>query len=119
MSLSAIEGYRSAVNSVLRAAGRVRLLGDYRISDLFRVFGIERPVVRRLFPAWDLPLVLRFLREVPFEPMRECELSLLTMRTVFLLALASAKRCSELAALVEDPRHVRFARDYSSVTLVT
>ena len=85
---------------------------------LARAFGIERPVTRRLFPAWDLPLVLRSLRIAPYEPLSDALLQDVTKKTVFLLALASGKRRGELAALLADNLHLQFARDNSSVTLI-
>jgi hypothetical protein len=69
LNVSAIKGYRSAINSVLRTAGNPPVISDFRLSELIEAFGIERPVQRRLFPAWDLPLVLRSLLQDPYEPL--------------------------------------------------
>jgi len=118
LSLSAVKGYRSALNTVFRAAGQVHLLEDYRLSNLFRAFGVDRPVTKTLFPGWDLPLVLRSLLEVPYEPLGGSSVKDLTKKTVFLLALASGRRRGELAALSTGPLHLRFARDYSTVTFL-
>ena len=52
--LSAIRGYRSALNTVFRAKRRLDLVHDDRITSLFKAFGIERPIARRPFPLWDL-----------------------------------------------------------------
>ena len=102
MSLSAIKGYRSALNTVFRAKQRKDLVTDERITNLFRSFAIERPVTRRLFPLWDLPKVLRSLTTLPYEPMASSTIRDLTKKTLFLMSLASGKRRCELAALVAD-----------------
>ena len=51
---------------------------------------------------WDLSIVLNSLRRAPFEPIGSCELKYLTLKTVFLLALATAARRSELHAFSKD-----------------
>jgi hypothetical protein len=58
----------------------------------------KRPPVKRIFPCWDLELVLNFLISDVFEPMEQCSLSLWTLKTVFLVAVTSASRCGELQA---------------------
>lgn len=50
-------------------------------------------------PSWDLPLVLCTLTKHPFEPMATCDLRLLSWKMVLLVAITSARRVSELAAL--------------------
>ena len=50
-------------------------------------------------PSWDLLKVLEYLRSPVFEPLDQCSLRDLTRKTLFLVALASAKRISELQAL--------------------
>jgi len=57
------------------------------------------PPRRDLFPSWDLPTVLNALMGPPFEPLDELPLSLLTRKTLFLLAVCSAGRMGELQAL--------------------
>ena len=58
-------------------------------------------VPRNLYklPKWDLSLVLDSLLKAPYEPIAKASLRDLTLKTVFLLALASAKRVSELQGL--------------------
>jgi integrase len=67
--------------------------------------------VRELLPSWDVKVVLRFLKKVPFEPLSKCGLQSLTFKTVFLVALASARRCSELQALGRASSHLRFENE--------
>ncbi|KAE8608813.1 hypothetical protein XENTR_v10011612 [Xenopus tropicalis] len=70
-----------------------------------------RPPVRRLTPPWSLPLVLLSLSMVPFEPLEEISIWLLTLKTLFLLAIASAARACELQALSCDPDKISFLHD--------
>lgn len=57
------------------------------------------PLTRPPPPAWNLSLVLRELTGRPFEPMATCDIRLLMWKTSFLVAITSARRVSELAAL--------------------
>ena len=49
---------------------------------------------------WDLNLVFSVLQKLPFEPLHHASLSLLTKKLIFLVAISSARRVSELAALL-------------------
>jgi hypothetical protein len=67
-------------------------------------------------PSWDLSFLLHFLRGSNFEPLLEIDLmSLLSLKTTFLIALASAARVSELPAI--DSGAVHFKHDYTEVLL--
>ena len=58
-------------------------------------------------PAWDVSLVLQSLTGAPYEPLRTCEEHFLAQKTLFLLALASAKLIGELHALSYCVSHSR------------
>nr|XP_006129454.1 uncharacterized protein LOC102454646 [Pelodiscus sinensis] len=69
-----------------------------------------------LYPAhrippepWDLLLVLDTIIHPLFEPLATCDLQMLTMKVVFLLAITSARQVSELAALSADPPYTQFS----------
>lgn len=51
------------------------------------------------YPIWDLNLVLQSLTSSPFEPIKDTSLRHLTLKLAFLIAVTSARRVSELAAL--------------------
>ena len=51
---------------------------------------------------WNLSVVLNELTKAPFEPMQDTDLKHLTLKTAFLLALASGKRRSEIHAWVAN-----------------
>ena len=53
-------------------------------------------------PKWNLSVVLNELTKAPFEPMKDTDLKHLTLKTAFLLALASGKRCSKIHAWVAN-----------------
>ena len=78
---------------------------------------LEKPVVSEVVPHWDLSIVLDCLKESPFEPMSSCSLKCLTQKTVFLIALASGWRRSEINALFASSGSVNFSADKSSVKL--
>ena len=65
---------------------------------LIEVMFWETPV-RKIMPSWDLPTVLEFLRSLLFEPAQTASLWDLPLKTVFLIAMASGRRSSELHEL--------------------
>ena len=58
-------------------------------------------------PTWNVSLVLQSLTGAPYEPLRTCEERFLAENTLFLLALASAKRIGELHTLSYRVSHTR------------
>ena len=52
---------------------------------------------------WDLEIVLIVLTEFSFEPLESATLQFLTWKTIFLVAVTSAARLSELQALDSRP----------------
>ena len=78
------------------------------LSELIRSFESQRPVQRSLTPKWDLSEVLVCLQKAPYEPLHKASKLHVMIKTAFLLALATAKRCSELHALAMDASHSRF-----------
>ncbi|XP_064088546.1 uncharacterized protein LOC135202963 [Macrobrachium nipponense] len=95
--VSTIKGYRSMLSSVFRHRG-LNISEDKDLHDLIKSF----ETVKRtscLVPSWNLDVVLLFLRSSRFEPPHTASFRDLSMKTLFLCALASAKRVSELQAL--------------------
>lgn len=76
------------------------------------------PSQARLVPSWDLGIVLNALTEHPFEPLDKLELELLTLKTAFLLSIASIRRISELHALSVHPACLRLGEEDSSISLL-
>ena len=106
LSVSAVKGYCSALNSVLALKGR-DLAASREITTLLRSFARSVNPVELCPPAWDVSLVLQSLTRAPYEPLRTCEERFLAQKTLFLLALASAKRIGELHALSYRVSHTR------------
>ena len=114
LAVSTIKGFRSVLHSVLRHNG-INVSEDPDISDVIRSFIIERPVKKRGSVAWNIDVVLRYLCSKKFEPLEEIPLKELTKKTLFLVAMALAKRVSELQALSKD---VGFTSEGALVSLL-
>ena len=111
---STIEGYRSAIADKLGNTS-INVGKDDNLTRLLDSFHRDRPKGRRGVPAWNLSLVLHQLTKAPFEPLRKASLKHLTFKTVFLLALASGKRRSEIHAWLN--KNIRHQADWSKVSL--
>ena len=111
---STIDGYRSAIADKLGNT-TVNISKDDNLTRLLESFHRDRPKGRRGIPSWNLSLVLHQLTKAPFEPLREASLKHLTFKTVFLLALGSGKRRSEIHAW--QHKNIRHQSDWSKVSL--
>ena len=94
---STIEGYRTAIADMV-GNDLVHFGKDESLTRLLDSFHRDKPKGRRGVPAWNLSLVLHQLTKAPFEPMRKASLKHLTFKMVFLLALGSGKRRSQIHA---------------------
>ena len=106
LSVSAVKGYSSALNLVLALKGR-DLASSREITMLLRSFSRSVDPVELHPPAWDVALVLQSLTGAPYEPLQTREERFLAQKTIFLLALASAKGIGELHALSHRVSHSR------------
>ena len=98
LSVSSLRGYRSALSAVFRFH-LPSLSSDPVIRDLLRSFRLSSAERVLRPPAWDLSKVLQYLVTSAFEPLSRASFRALTLKTLFLLALATAKRVGELQAL--------------------
>ena len=73
---------------------------------------LKRPGMTPVLPRWDLGIMLEALSKF-----WEASLKHLTLKTVFLLAVASEGRCSELQALVFDPQYIQSKPKGAAITL--
>ena len=69
LSVSAVKGYCSALNSVLALKGR-DLAASREITTLLRSFARSVNPVELRPPAWDVSLVLQSLAGAPYEPLK-------------------------------------------------
>ena len=109
-----IDGYRSAIADKL-GNSPINVGKDENLTRLLDSFHGDRPKGRRGIPSWKLSLVLHQLTKAPFEPLKEASLKHLTFKTVFLLALGSGKRTSEIHAWLH--KNIRHQSDWSKVSL--
>ena len=109
-----IDGYRSAIADKL-GSSTINVSKDENLTRLLDNFHRDRPKGRRGTPSWNLSLVLHQLTKAPFEPLKEASLKHLTFKTVFLLALGSGKRRSEIHAWLH--KNIRHQSDWSKVSL--
>ena len=121
---STIISHRTSVASVLRH-WVYDPAADPHIKLLIKAFRLERPVQRGIMPKWDLHLVLLSLLRPPFASDGDEDgessddvipLKWWTMKTVFLLALASARRRSYLQALSVTPGKCVLQRKHTATT---
>ena len=111
---STIDGYRSAIADKL-GNSTINVSKDENLSRLLGSFHRDRPKGRRGIPSWNLSLVLHQLTKAPFDSLKEASLKHLTFKTVFLLALGSGKRRSEIHAWLH--KNIRHQSDWSKVFL--
>ena len=98
LSVSSLRGYRSVLSAMFRFH-LPSLSSDPVIRDHLRSFRLSSGERVLRPPAWDLSKVLRYLVSPVFEPLSQAPFRSLTLKTLFLLALATAKRVGELQAL--------------------
>ena len=113
-STSTISNHRSALSVALGTFDGFTVGNHPVLTALLKNCALERPPQRNLVPEWDLLKVLNRLTEAPFEPPKFDTLVqklYCTWKTVFLLALASTKRASELHAISREKKDLVFARD--------
>ena len=98
LSVSSLGGYRSVLSAVFRFH-LPSLSSDPVIRDLLRSFRLSSAERVLRPPAWDLSKVLTYFVSPAFVPLSQASFRALTLKTLFLLALATAKRVGELQAL--------------------
>ena len=117
--VSTIKGYRSTISNTLKYKTGYDFGSHPVLSELIKSFAIQRPVDRPLAPKWDLAFVLTHIGKAPFEPLDKASLFYLSVKTVFLVTLATARRVSEVHALSIDSDHLSFSNLDGSLILRT
>ena len=117
--VSTIRGYRSTISNT----SKYRIGYDFGshpvLSELIKSFAKQRQVDRSLAPKWDLAFVLSHMCKAPFEPLDKASLFHLSVKTVFLVTMATARKVSEVHAFSIDPDHLRFSNMDGSLILRT
>ena len=101
-----ISTYLAALNSVIAVKTGVKISKVPELISMLKAFKLQDQKVKFRPPAWDLNVVLKHLRGSPYEPLSGASLENLTRKTLFLVALATAARVSEIHAL--DVTRIRF-----------
>ena len=96
---STIDSYRTAIIDTLGPTAH-HIAPNADLHRVLSSFHRDRPKSSRNLPKWNLSVVLNELTKAPFEPMKDTDLKHLTLKTAFLLELASGKHCSEIHAWV-------------------
>ena len=97
-----IGGYRSMLSAVLPPVQNCPIGKHPHICRLIKGVFHSRPPKVKLLPEWDLETVLNALEKDPFEPQDKASLKFLTLKTVFLTAITTFRRCSDLQSLRID-----------------
>ena len=109
--ISTIRGYRSAIAAIHNDFYDGTCVSTAPcLGNLVRALFLKRPPACKLLPTWSLPAVLEALAKPPFEPLAEASLRDVTIKMVFLVAIASGQHRSALHAFSTAPGHVRWER---------
>lgn len=121
LQASTIASHRTALSEALPKFQGFSIGSHPVLSSLLSNFGVSRAPVRNKVPDWDLSTVLSRLMGPDFEPPKwdsTTDKLRTTWKTVFLLALASAKRAGELHALSRDQSDIVFSKESVSLRTV-
>ena len=107
---STVRGYLSAILVIhLGTPDGESLKRSETLKLLIERMHNSAPPRRKIWPAWNLDMVLDTLNQQPFEPILSASLRDVAIKTAFLVAIASGRRCSEIHALAID-NHIVFSR---------
>ena len=94
LSAKTIQVYKGALSVPLKVAFQIDT-SDSEFGLLIRSFFIERPPSKQVLPRWNLDKVLEYISSSTDESD-----DFLLQRTLFLVALATGNRASEIAAMM-------------------
>ena len=103
--------HKASISSVLKLLNPPTALQETTLHNVIRRMTILRPREQEVLPGWHLSVVLKGLMKPPFAfngTDRHISLELLSYKTVFLVALASGARGSELVALSRASHNLEF-----------
>ncbi len=90
---------RTAIRVPLMLVNESDVLLSHSLQLIFKGIKASKPPKRAKPVCWNLPIVLEMLRSDAFTPLSKLSEEALLRKTLFLLAIASGKRASELGAL--------------------
>jgi hypothetical protein len=110
-AVNTIRGYVTAISSRHVPIEGQSLSLHPAVSLWIKGLVKHKGLPRVLVPPWNLEVVLHALKKWPFEPLRTASNKFLTWKTVFLVAIASARRAGEIHAFRHDPPYVSFGSE--------
>ena len=113
--MSTIKGYATAISSRHAPIDGHPVSTHPSVSLWMKGLRNRKGLPRVLIPPWNLELVLQALKKWPFEPVNVASRKHLTWKAVFLVAITSARRASELHALRHVQPYISFSAE--NVTL--
>ena len=116
LSAASLKVRRSAIASTLAVLGVHVLSQAQLVSNVIKATALTSPRPKVRVPDWDILVVLSFLMSHEFEPIKLVSLKQLTVKTCFLVMLASGRRASEVANLSGLSGDISEERD-GSITL--
>lgn len=114
---STVKVYAAAISAFHDMVGGLSVGKHPLVSQFLKGANRLRPGRCLRAPSWDLPMVLQSLTTAPYEPLAQSDLKFLTQKTLFLLALCSTKRVSELHALSVSTECMRWKPEDTAVSL--
>ena len=103
LTAGSINNYRSAISFYWKREFDFDIPSDDQVlRDLMKSFVRDGVRSKKRVVAWDLKLVLEFFKSGKFASWDDLSAKELTLKTVFLVALASGKRRGELHALTRE-----------------
>ncbi|XP_073414114.1 uncharacterized protein [Dendrobates tinctorius] len=97
--------------SALGALYNCKLASNRWVARFIKSCHRARPIPIPSIAPWDLNLVLETLTKEPYEPLHQLPLKFLTLKTIILVALTSARRIRDLQALSVNPPYTQVFQD--------
>ncbi|XP_074849028.1 uncharacterized protein LOC142012530 isoform X1 [Carettochelys insculpta] len=117
LSLSSLKVHLAAISAFRHEEEGHTVFVHLMVTRFLKGFVNLYPPRKPLPPSWNLDLVLNAKTGPPFEPLATISLHLLTIKTTFLLAITSARRVSELAAVMATPPCAVFSKEAVTIRL--
>lgn len=109
LAYNSIGVHRSAVCYWLQPHCKKTVASHHIITRLMDSFFKERPPKKKVCPPWDAQKVISLLKS--WSPPAALSLKQLTFKCVFLMALSTAKRISDLSLLSDSKGNMMLSRD--------
>ena len=97
LSPRTISNYRASLSQPLRFVCNLNF-DDSEFKELDKAFQLSKPPPLKRIPQWNITKVLNLLKTDKFD-VSSCDLLCLLKKTLFLVALSSGNRVSELSAI--------------------